>query len=70
MKSGVDVKLPETDPQARDRRAAALAARVARPRKDVLALDFRAPGRVFVRLTEEAAAAREARTRQEKGAQP
>ncbi len=57
LKNGIDVKLPETDPQA----AIATLLRLQREQrildKDVLALDFRAPDRVFVRLTQEAAAA-------------
>ncbi len=57
LTNGIDVKLPETDPQA----AIATLLRLQREQrildKDVLALDFRAPDRVFVRLTQEASAA-------------
>ncbi len=57
LKNGIDVKLPEADPQA----AIATLLRLQREQrlldKDVLALDFRAPDRVFVRLTQEASAA-------------
>jgi len=57
LKSGVEIKLPEDDPQA----AIATLLRLQRQsrllERDVLALDFRAPGRVFVRLSEESAAA-------------
>jgi cell division protein FtsQ len=61
MKSGLEVKLPETDP------AAAVATLVAQERqarileRDVLWLDLRVQGRVFARLSADAAAARAAR---------
>jgi cell division protein FtsQ len=55
LKSGIDVKLPETDPQG----AIATLLKLQREQrildKDVLALDFRAPDRVFVRLTQQSA---------------
>ena len=55
LKSGIDVKLPETDPRA----AIATLLKLQREQrildKDVLALDFRAPDRVFVRLTQQSA---------------
>ncbi len=71
LKNGMDVKLPEADPQA----AIATLLRLQREQrildKDVLALDFRAPDRVFVRLTEEAAAAwAEAHAPKKKEGQP
>jgi cell division protein FtsQ len=58
MSNGVEVKLPETDPQA------AVATLLRLQREDrvldraALSLDLRVPGRMFVRLTEEAAAGR------------
>jgi cell division protein FtsQ len=58
MASGVDVMLPEINPQA----AMATLIRLQRESRvldrDVLSLDLRVEGRMFVRLTEEAAAAR------------
>jgi cell division protein FtsQ len=57
LKSGVDVKLPESDPQAAIAELLTLQRQSRILEKDVLALDFRIPGRVFVRLSEEAAAA-------------
>jgi cell division protein FtsQ len=58
MKTGVDVKLPENDP------ASAMPALLKLERenhileKDILSLDLREPGRVFARLTADAADAR------------
>ena len=71
LKSGVDVKLPETDPQA----AIATLLRLQREQRildrDVLALDLRVPDRVFVRLTQDSAAAwTEAHAPKKKDAQP
>lgn len=70
LKSGVDIKLPESDPQA----AIATLLRLQREQRilerDVLALDFRVPGRVFVRLSEEAAAAWADAHAPKKAAQP
>jgi cell division protein FtsQ len=57
LKSGVDVKLPEHDPQAAVAELLSLQRQSRILDKDMLALDFRVPGRVFVRLTEDAAAA-------------
>jgi cell division protein FtsQ len=58
MASGVDVLLPEVDPQA----AMATLIRLQRESRvldrDVISLDLRVVGRMFARLTEEAAAAR------------
>ncbi len=60
MRSGVDVELPEADPLA------AMATLLTEERqsrlleRDILSVDLRVPGRVFVRLSEEAAAARDA----------
>lgn len=57
LKSGVDVKLPETDPKA----AIATLLKLQREQrildKDLLAVDLRAPDRVFVRLTADSALA-------------
>jgi len=72
MTSGLDVKLPETDP------AAAVATLVKLQResrileRDILWLDLRTPGRVFARLSVDAAAARQERldAHAKKGAGP
>ncbi len=60
MTNGVEVKLPEQDPEA----ALAVLQRLQREArildKDVISIDLRAPGRVAARLSEEAAAARAA----------
>lgn len=62
MKSGVEVMLPETNPKA----AVELLARLEQEKnileKDVVSLDLRVAGKIYVRLTEEAAAAREAKS--------
>jgi cell division protein FtsQ len=55
LKSGVDVKLPELDPQGAIAELLTLQRQSRILEKDVLALDFRIPGRVFVRLSQEAA---------------
>jgi cell division protein FtsQ len=57
LKSGVDVKLPEADPEAAVAELLGFQRQSRILEKDVLALDLRVPGRVFVRLSEEAAAA-------------
>ncbi len=70
LKSGIDIKLPETDPQA----AVASLLKLQREQRildrDVLALDLRAPDRVFVRLTQESAVAWAEAHAPKKGAQP
>jgi len=70
LKSGVEIKLPEVDPQS----AIATLLRLQRQsrllERDVLALDFRVPGRMFVRLSEEAAAAWADAHAAKKAAQP
>ena len=70
LKSGVDVKLPETDPQA----AIATLLRLERQsrilERDILAVDLRVPGRAFVRLSQDAAAAWADSHAAKKGAQP
>ena len=57
LKSGVDIKLPENDPQSAIVELLKLQRQSRILDKAMLALDFRVPGRVFVRLTEDAAAA-------------
>ena len=70
LKDGMEIKLPEEDPQA----AIATLLRLQRQsrilERDLLALDFRTPGRVFVRLTQEAADAWAAAHAPKKGAPP
>ncbi len=70
LKSGIEIKLPEVDPQA----AIATLLRLHRQSRildrDVLALDLRAPGRVFARLSQEAAAEWADAHTPKKGAQP
>ncbi|MGH6798808.1 MAG: cell division protein FtsQ/DivIB [Roseiarcus sp.] len=70
LKSGVDVKLPEADPEAAIAELLNLQRQSRILDKDVLALDFRVPGRVFARLTEDAAAAWAEGHTAKKGAQP
>jgi cell division protein FtsQ len=60
MTSGVDVLLPEIDPEAAVARLVRLQRESRVLDRDVLSLDLRIEGRMFVRLTEEAAAARAA----------
>lgn len=57
LKSGVDIKLPEENPEAAIAELLKLQRQSRILDKAVLALDFRVPGRVFARLTEDAAAA-------------
>lgn len=65
--NGVDVRLPENKPEAAVARLAALARDNKLPDKDVIAIDLRIPGRITVRLSEEAAAQRlEAKTKKTK----
>jgi cell division protein FtsQ len=56
LKSGVDVKLPEDNPEAAIAELLSLQRQSRILDKDMMALDFRVPDRVFVRLTEDAAA--------------
>ena len=70
LKSGVDIKLPEDNPQAAVTELLRLQRQSRILDKDMLALDFRVPGRVFVRLTEDAAAAWAEGHSAKKGAQP
>ena len=70
LKSGIEVKLPEFDPQA----AIATLLRLHRQSRildrDVLTLDLRTPGRVFARLSQEGAAEWADAHAPKKGAQP
>jgi cell division protein FtsQ len=68
MKNGVDVLLPEQGAALALRQLARLDADSHILDKDIVSLDFRTPGRLFVRLTEEAAAARAAAHAPHKGA--
>jgi len=69
LKSGIEVKLPERDPEEAIATLLTLQRHSRILERDVLTLDFRVSGRVFVRLSEEAAAAwSEAHSK--KGAQP
>jgi cell division protein FtsQ len=70
LKSGVEIKLPEDNPLAAVTELLRLQRQSRILDKDMLALDFRVPGRVFVRLTEDAAAAWAEGHSGKKGAQP
>jgi cell division protein FtsQ len=70
LKSGADVKLPEVNPQAAIAELLTLQHRSRVLEKDAMALDFRVPGRVFVRLTEDSATAWAEAHMAKKGAQP
>ena len=64
LSNGVDVRLPENEAEAAVLRLAELARTGKLPDKDVIAIDLRTPGRVVVRLSEDAAAQRlEARSK-------
>ena len=58
MTNGLDVKLPENDPEATLAQFARLARDSRILDKDLVSIDLRVPGRMYARLTEEAAAAR------------
>ncbi len=58
MNSGIEVKLPESDPLSAMATLVALQRRSRILDRDVLSLDLRVEGKVFARLSEEAAAAR------------
>lgn len=60
MTNGVEVLLPGADPSAAVALLARLEAEKGILEKDVVSLDLRVAGKLYVRLTEEAAAAREA----------
>jgi cell division protein FtsQ len=68
MKNGVEVLLPEFGAAQALRQLAKLDADDHILDKAIISLDFRTPGRLFVRLTEEAAAARAAAHAPRKGA--
>ena len=70
LKSGLDVKLPEDNPQAAIAELLTLQHQSRILEKDAMALDFRVPGKVFVRLTDDAAAAWAEAHAARKGAQP
>jgi cell division protein FtsQ len=70
LKSGIDIKLPESDPEAAIAELLTLQRQSRILEKDVLSLDFRVPARVFARLSEEAAAAWADGHAAKKGAQP
>jgi cell division protein FtsQ len=69
LKSGIDIKLPEADPKAAIATLLALQRQSRILERDILTLDFRVPGRVFVRLAEEAEAAW-SEDHSKRGAQP
>jgi cell division protein FtsQ len=60
MRSGIDVKLPEAEPLSAMATLLTLQRQSRILERDILSVDLRVPGRVFARLSEEAAAAREA----------
>ena len=68
MTNGVDVKLPEADPQSAVETLLRLQRQDRVLDRDILSVDLRVSGRMFVRLTEEAAAARAAQHPAKKGA--
>jgi cell division protein FtsQ len=68
MTNGVDVKLPESDPQAGVETLLKMQREDRVLDRDILSVDLRVNGRMFVRLTEEAAAARAAQHPAKKGA--
>jgi len=68
MDSGVEVMLPELNPKDAIATLARLEQEARVVEKDVVSLDLRIPGKLYVRLTEEAAAAREAARTHGKGA--
>jgi cell division protein FtsQ len=69
MKSGLEVKLPENDPLSAMATLVSLQRQSRILDRDVLALDMRVEGKIFARLSEEAAAAR-AQARPKKAATP
>ena len=70
MKSGLDVKLPETDPAAAVTTLLGLQRESRILDKDLLWIDLRTPGRAFARLGADAAEARAEANRPKKGATP
>ncbi len=64
LNNGVDIRLPEAEPEKAVATLAKLAQENKLPDRDIIAIDFRVPGRIAVRLSEEAAAKRlEAKTK-------
>ena len=70
MRSGVEVKLPEDDPQAAMATLLTLQRQSRILDRDILSVDLRVPGKVFARLSEEAAAARAAAAKPKKAGSP
>jgi cell division protein FtsQ len=68
MTNGVEVKLPETDPKSAVETLLKLQREDRVLDRDILSVDLRVEGRMFVRLSEEAAAARAAQHPAKKGA--
>jgi cell division protein FtsQ len=70
MTNGLDVKLPESEPEVAIAQFAKLNREQRIMEKDLVSVDMRVPGRIYARLTEEAMAAREAAMpRRKKGGQ-
>lgn len=69
LRSGVDVKLPETDPDAAIATLLKLQRESRLLDREIQWVDLRTPGKAFVRLSAEAAAARAA-ARPKKGGAP
>jgi len=70
MRSGVEVKLPENDPLSAMAMLLTLQRQSRILDRDVLSVDLREPGKVFARLSEQAAAARLAALKPKKAASP
>jgi cell division protein FtsQ len=70
MRSGVEVKLPEDDPQAAMATLLTLQRQSRILDRDILSVDLRVPGKVFARLSEEAAAMRAAAMKPKKAGSP
>lgn len=68
MKSGVEVKLPESDPASAVTTLVALQRQSRILDRDILSLDLRVEGKIFARLSEDAAAARAAAVHPKKAA--
>ena len=70
LTNGLDVKLPESEPEVAIAQFAKLNREHRIAEKDLVSVDMRVPGRIYARLTEEAMAAREAAMpRRKKGGQ-
>jgi len=70
LKSGIDIKLPEASPQVAIATLLKLERQSRILERDVLSVDLRAPGRVFVRLSQESADAWAAAHAPKKAGQP